>query len=285
VTKKLIIFLAFLAPFVFASRVSAQIYINEVLPNPSGDEKSDEWIELYNSGDTQVDVDGYVIRDLANNELIVNSVSAGGSTTLDAKHWLIIYRNGSQAWLNNNGDESVKLYKADELSSPIDTFNYNNSDVDRTWGRIPDGGHVNENTLDPSPGEANISPPTPSPTVAPTPKPSSTPVPTSTPFLTPTNTPLPTKIPTIKPAVLNERIEVDDSDSEEQAVENVNENNTENNDIQTINNDQKSKIPIAALAFIFGGLSFVGAGAYPYMKKHKDKFRRKSKKDAEKIKL
>lgn len=84
---------------------SDEIYITEVLPNPSGEESTDEFIELYNSSNTTVDLTGWELSDsISRNYTISGSISAG--------QYVTFYREVSGVALNNSGD-SIELYQPD----------------------------------------------------------------------------------------------------------------------------------------------------------------------------
>ena len=188
--------------FFFAvEEVSANVYVNEVLPDPSGSETQDEWVELYNTGPDPVDLNGFVLKDAADHGLTIDATKVDGTTTVGSGAWIVVYRRGSGFSLNND-EETVSLF--DTGNSLLDQFSYNGSQEDKTWGRIPDGGSILNEVLTSTPGSANQPPPTPTATPAPTatstptPNPSSTPTPTPKPTFTPTPkpSPSPTKSPT-----------------------------------------------------------------------------------------
>ncbi len=59
-------------------------------------------------------------------------------------------------------------------------------------------------------------------------------------------------------------------------------------DVETVTtNNNESDFPVAAIAIVLGGLSFVGAGTYPYIRKLIDKRKLKGSrtKNDEKIEL
>lgn len=129
----------------------SDIKLNEVLPNPIGDDATGEWTELYNTGDWAIDVKGWVLKDAANNALIIDAAHTGGTTVVPAKGWLIVNRNSSSFSLNN-GSEVVIL---NDTSTEIDSFSYGSTSEGRSWGRIPDGAGAWTNDLLPTPGGAN----------------------------------------------------------------------------------------------------------------------------------
>lgn len=115
------------------------VVLNEFLPNPGGeaygfdfgDDSSDmpqgEWVEIYNNGDTSVDLNGWYVWDASGAEANKIAITAANtdlaSTVIPPGDWLVVYMN--KAVLNNTGD-TVKLYDASGLL--IDSHEYINND-------------------------------------------------------------------------------------------------------------------------------------------------------------
>src|SRR3989338_2243702 len=94
-----------------AGPYSTAIQLSELLPNPSTSETEDEFIELYNSGDEEVDLTGWQLVD-----------ESGQTHTIDgsigAKRYYAWYRSDTKISLNNTGD-TISLLQPDgtELDS------------------------------------------------------------------------------------------------------------------------------------------------------------------------
>ncbi|MDP3043133.1 MAG: lamin tail domain-containing protein [bacterium] len=104
---------------------SDKIIISEIFPNPVGSDNENEFIELYNKGNRDVDLTGWMIGDDSKKKYeIANSAKSQprvlGTTIIKTKGYLTIYRSESKIALNNNGD-SVKLYQPlkDEPSQTV----------------------------------------------------------------------------------------------------------------------------------------------------------------------
>jgi len=128
----------------------AMVVINEVMADPSGSDNAlmlgGEWIELYNSGGTAIDINGWHLYDSDNNnELPISNLNvSGGSTTLSAAGYLVVFRNGDGDFvLNNTTGDSVRLYNGTISGGAtiIDSFSYDIGSIftDKTWARIPNG--------------------------------------------------------------------------------------------------------------------------------------------------
>ncbi|MBU0618743.1 lamin tail domain-containing protein [Patescibacteria group bacterium] len=175
----------FLIIFIFPPACSAQVVINEYLPNPTD---SSDWVELYNTTDQEVNLNGWVLDDeTASNMLDINeaTISAYGFK---------VFEVGSRL---NKSTDTVFLINSDK--QVIDEHGYfSNPGDDISLGRFPDGdawGVCSEIT----PGLANqcvlptpTNTPTPTPTEEPEPTQMPTPIPTATSIPTPTPTPTPT---------------------------------------------------------------------------------------------
>ncbi|MDF0589564.1 isopeptide-forming domain-containing fimbrial protein, partial [Methanotrichaceae archaeon Mx] len=109
------------------------VVINEVLPNPvSGNDGSKERVELYNAGDTAVNVDGWYINDTAGNKRDIQSYIISGDVNMTPGSFLVI----SIRHLDDGGDEVI-LY--DNLGDEIDRVVYPTSPVGKSWASMPDG--------------------------------------------------------------------------------------------------------------------------------------------------
>lgn len=179
----LILFFYFLSlKAVFAS----DVLINEFLPNPiSGDS---EWVELYNTVNSTVDLSDYFFDDDSSFD------SDSGSSSKIALSGLLppsktCYLDLS-SFLNNNGDTPT-LFKSG-ISS--DSYTYSSSSAGLSYSRVPDGGSW-LGLQQPTKSQARCSDlaPTPTSTIVPTSSPTNSPTPTVSPKPISTLTPTPTK--------------------------------------------------------------------------------------------
>lgn len=141
---------------------SKEVAINELLPDPNGTQDyngdgnftdaGDEFIEIYNYGETIVDLSGWELRD--------GSVLTIPDGTMFGEGEFIYFVSGdkdgdygeewSGSWpsLTNSGDE-IKLYDSD--GRLVDEFSYDSSTPGKSWSRVPEGtGSIEES--DPTPG-------------------------------------------------------------------------------------------------------------------------------------
>lgn len=166
-----------------------KLFINEVHAYPSDDQP--EWVELYNDGDSMVNLLGWSIDDIAEGgsspQSLTSSISEHGYIAIDL----------TKSMLNNTGD-SVRLIQPD--GSVLEIFIYDHAEQFLSWSRAsidsilfciqsPTKGGANTPcapTTTPTPTVTITPTPLPAPTI--TPKPTSTLTPTPTPSITPTPT-------------------------------------------------------------------------------------------------
>ncbi|MCK4919370.1 MAG: lamin tail domain-containing protein, partial [Candidatus Pacebacteria bacterium] len=106
------------------------ITLNEIYPNPiGGDNKimpGGEWVELYNYGKSDIDVDGwYLYNKYEHQPIMISQLNADnnsdttdlGETIVPVNGWLVVYINGMHAleWINDTEDK-IRLYD-DELEN------------------------------------------------------------------------------------------------------------------------------------------------------------------------
>lgn len=162
-----ILFIIILA-LVIPIRIYAQvILINEIFANPENEDE--EFIELYNNSDLEVDLSNWKISDLVKTHVLSDSILP--------KSYLVLDKTMTGIALNNSS-ETVTLF--DQTDNTIDSFSYDITIEGKSWSRVPDVTGNFENNTDISKGYLNAIPPTPTHTITPT----------------PTNTPKPTKSPT-----------------------------------------------------------------------------------------
>ncbi len=125
-----------------------EIIINEFLPSPEGSDEEGEWIELYNQGQSQINLLSWSLDD-----------SHGGSKPYKflSDFWLgqgmfyMVERSESRLALNNSGD-SVRLFN--DLNELVDNVQYGASVEGASYVRNSNGQWVWTNVL--TPGEENV---------------------------------------------------------------------------------------------------------------------------------
>ncbi len=115
-----------------------KLQITEFIPDPYGYDDAPipdgEWIEIYNQGDNEIDLEGFIINDNYGNGLAISDTNVIETTVIKPKEYLVIYRNeDGKLELNNDGDK-ITLYNP--LEKIIDEVSYSNSKEDVSWSNI-----------------------------------------------------------------------------------------------------------------------------------------------------
>jgi len=87
------------------------IVINEMLPNPKGDDSENEFIELKNLNNFDVDLENWYLQDSSNRKFVISSKKV--LTKIPKNGFLVIFRKSSKIALNNSGGDCIKLFQPD----------------------------------------------------------------------------------------------------------------------------------------------------------------------------
>jgi hypothetical protein len=142
------------------------LLINEVLTNNVAgivDEDGDHegWVEIYNSGSTQIDLSGMRLTDG------VSVWAFGEGETLGAGDYLIVFisgKNNQGAELATNfsipveGGTITLLDKNNPVFSELDSVDVPELGEDESWGRDPNDPNTFIVITEPTPGSINIAP-------------------------------------------------------------------------------------------------------------------------------
>ena len=147
------------------------LVINELMADNTGsardqDGDDDDWIEIYNSGDSAVNIGGMYLSD--------NQSAADGwrvpdnnpsVTTIPPKGFLLIWADGetNEGTLHTNfklgsDGENIRLFASDGKTL-IDEVTFEPQSEDRSYGRLPDGSGSWQTLAAPTPGKSNSSAP------------------------------------------------------------------------------------------------------------------------------
>ena len=110
--------------FKIKKNYTSSIRINEILPNPSGDEKLNEYIELYNFGNQSVDLNQWILKDSSKSGKFIFSENS----LIRAKKFLVIYRSDFKFAMNNSGSETV--YFLDPNGNVASSISYSKAKED-----------------------------------------------------------------------------------------------------------------------------------------------------------
>jgi competence ComEA-like helix-hairpin-helix protein len=107
------------------------IFINEILPNPEGADETNEWIELYNSNNNEVDLSGWKIQNTAGTTTtftISEKVSANG--------FLVFKRPETKITMHNDGDGLNLLTPDGKIE---DSINFPKAPLGQSYNKINSG--------------------------------------------------------------------------------------------------------------------------------------------------
>ncbi len=147
------------APVYVLPATDGRVVLNEVLPAPWGDyngdgevNTDDEFIELYNPSDSPLSLAGWQLLDAAADNGHGRAVTLGTKHVINAKSWLLLFRNETYLSLNNEA-EHVRLL--DPTGTEVDRIAWAvQPGRGATLGRLADGGEWAVNS--PTPGSANV---------------------------------------------------------------------------------------------------------------------------------
>jgi len=130
------------------------IIICELLPNPS---EGDEFIELYNPSDKDIDLSQWQLKDASGKTHTINdfqlTIQSSNSSVVEPDQYVIIVQSVSNIYLNNSGGESLVLL--DPSGNEIDAVTYPDKALkDVAYVLMDDGGWTWANP--PTPGAPNI---------------------------------------------------------------------------------------------------------------------------------
>lgn len=159
------LFLTFLLYTTFLS--SQSIFINEFMASNDqtiADENGefDDWVEIYNAGDTPFDLGGkYITDDFSEPNQWQIPTTNPTLTTIPAGGYLLIWLDGDEEQgvlhvapkLGASG-EQIGIYDSDGIT-PLDTLTFGEQKKDVSEGRSPDGSNNFLKFNTPSPNESN----------------------------------------------------------------------------------------------------------------------------------
>ncbi|MEX1112248.1 MAG: lamin tail domain-containing protein [Candidatus Andersenbacteria bacterium] len=131
-------------------QLSEAIVINEFLANPMGPDTELEFIELYNHGDTAVDLGGWQLDDVADGGSKSYVIPFG--TVIDAGQFMIFDRPQTKIAINNS-DEEVRLIDPVGTVKSFTSFTGTLSE-EISWARMENGSYAATTTV--TKGKKNI---------------------------------------------------------------------------------------------------------------------------------
>jgi competence ComEA-like helix-hairpin-helix protein len=109
------------------------VVINELLPSPEGADEENEWIELYNTNNFEVDISGWKIEDIEGTKtthLFINN------TKISANGYLLFKRPDTKITLNNSKDGLNLLWPNDKI---VDSLLYEAAPINQSYNKTYSG--------------------------------------------------------------------------------------------------------------------------------------------------
>lgn len=125
------------------------IFINEILPNPEGPDETEEWIEIFNSNDFEVELYGWQLQDTTGKTTIYTFPK---ETKISAKGFLVFERPIIKIILNND-DDGVKL--VNPTGETVDEISFGKTEKGKSYNKTDSGWFWSG---DLTPGSENIIP-------------------------------------------------------------------------------------------------------------------------------
>jgi hypothetical protein len=114
--------------FLFCYKTKASIIFNEILPNPKGSDKENEWIELKNDSDKAIDISNWSISDLSKRIFKIPKDKKLGPKEI------IVFKSKETKIILNNDKET--LFLKDDKNNLIDSLSYNNAPENKSFCKI-----------------------------------------------------------------------------------------------------------------------------------------------------
>ena len=105
------------------------IIFNEILPSPEGPDSENEWMEIYNQNDFEIDLNNWTIKDTAGStkEYILK-------TTISGLGYLVLKRPETKITLNNDGDGLILTNPNKET---VDSINFGKASQGQSYSKFP----------------------------------------------------------------------------------------------------------------------------------------------------
>ncbi len=123
------------------------IFINEVLPAPEGPDETNEWIELYNQGDADVNLERWKVKDTKGG---TTTYIFSNSASIVSKGYLILRRPETKITLNNDEDSLSLIFPNGQIA---DSMHYKEAVKNQSYNKTATGWQWSKSQ---TPGAKNI---------------------------------------------------------------------------------------------------------------------------------
>ncbi len=105
------------------------VYINEILPSPEGADDQEEWIEVFNQNNFEVDLSGWKIKDASGS---ITTYVFPKSIKIASLGYLVLKRTETKITLNNAEDELFFLTPDEKV---VDSLAYKNAPRNQSYNK------------------------------------------------------------------------------------------------------------------------------------------------------
>jgi hypothetical protein len=117
------------------------------MPNPQGADETDEWVELYNSNNLEIDLSSWQLQDITGT---ITTFTIPSGTTILSNNFLVFKRPETKIMLNNDED-GINLLTPDKKiihstrfsKAPLGQSYSKTSSGEWQWNITPTPGHEN----------------------------------------------------------------------------------------------------------------------------------------------
>jgi len=139
--------------------IESEIVLNEILSKGMVDAVDNDAVELYNNGDVDVDISGYLINDKVDPE---GGFSIPNGTTIEAKGYYFVQQPEFSESISSGGEfvslglpDGTMIDVIECLPSETNTDLMEGDDIELSFSRIPDGVGEWVNGTEPTPDATN----------------------------------------------------------------------------------------------------------------------------------
>src|SRR3989344_1818786 len=116
---------------------SVAFKLNEIFPNPLGEDLEKEWVEIYNPTSATATLEGYYLADGDSDVWSESAWAIPKNTLVPPLGFLAIILPKDSLTLNNLGKEKVKLFSPQKVL--LDSVSYEDAEENQSWAKDKDG--------------------------------------------------------------------------------------------------------------------------------------------------
>jgi hypothetical protein len=125
------------------------IVFNEILPSPKGSDETEEWIEIFNQNDFEVDLSGWKISDTLGKTMTYIFPTG---TKISPKGFLVLNRPTTKITLNNDNDGLNLIQPSGNI---LDKVSFEKAPIGQSYNKIENSWAWSDNL---TPGSENVVP-------------------------------------------------------------------------------------------------------------------------------